>query len=153
MVSTKGRYALRVMIDLAQHAQEECISLRDIANRQQISVKYLEAVIAILNRAGMVKSRMGKNGGYQLSKSPGEYFIGEILRVTEGAIVPVSCLEGAVNTCERAAQCITLPMWTELGLLISDYLNHLTLEDLICGNVRRRLPVSKGYSGNREGTR
>lgn len=136
MVSTKGRYALRVMIDLAQHGGEQCISLRDIAGRQQISVKYLEAVMAILNRAGLVVSHMGKNGGYKLARRPDQYMVGEILRITEGVIAPVSCLECEDNKCERAQSCITLPMWRELKHLISDYLDHITLEDLIAGNVK-----------------
>lgn len=136
MVSTKGRYALRVMIDLAQHGGEQCISLRDIAGRQQISVKYLEAVMAILNRAGLVVSHMGKNGGYKLARRPDQYMVGEILRITEGVIAPVSCLECDDNKCERAQSCITLPMWRELKHLISDYLDHITLEDLIAGNVK-----------------
>lgn len=136
MVSTKGRYALRVMIDLAQHGGEQCISLRDIAGRQQISVKYLEAVMAILNRAGLVVSHMGKNGGYKLARRPDQYMVGEILQITEGVIAPVSCLECEDNKCERAQSCVTLPMWRELKHIISDYLDHITLEDLIAGNVK-----------------
>lgn len=136
MVSTKGRYALRVMIDLAQHGGEQCISLRDIAGRQQISVKYLEAVMAILNRAGLVVSHMGKNGGYKLARRPDQYKVGEILRITEGVIAPVSCLECEDNKCERAQSCTTLPMWRELKHIISDYLDNITLEDLIAGNVK-----------------
>ena len=102
IVSTKGRYALRVMIDLAQNDQGQWISLSDIAKRQQISVKYLEAVIAVLNRAGLVRSKMGKNGGYRLAKAPEEYVIGDILRLTEGGLAPVSCLESETNQCGRA---------------------------------------------------
>lgn len=136
MISTKGRYALRVMIDLAQNDCGKYISLTDIAKRQELSVKYLEAVIAILNRSGLLKSKMGKNGGYRLAKSPDKYCIGDILKLTEGGLAPVSCLECEENLCERAAQCITLPMWRELYGLISDYLDKLTLEDLILGNVK-----------------
>lgn len=138
MISTKGRYALRVLIDLAQNGQAQCVSLRDVAQRQQISVKYLEAVIAILNRSGLVISHMGKNGGYQLARQPEQYRIGEILRITEGDIAPVSCLECGDNTCDRAADCTTLPMWMELKRIISDYLDNMTLKDLIEGNVTQK---------------
>lgn len=136
MVSTKGRYALRVMIDLAQNNCGKYISLTDIAKRQEISVKYLEAVIAILNRSGLLLSKMGKNGGYRLAKSPDQYYIGDILKLTEGGFAPVSCLECRENPCVRAAECITLPMWQELYGLISGYLDKLTIEDLIHGNVK-----------------
>ena len=93
MISTKGRYALRIMLDLAQNGQKECVSLKEIAQRQEISVKYLEAVISSLNRAGFVISKMGKGGGYRLSREPGDYTVGEILRTTEGILAPVTCLK------------------------------------------------------------
>lgn len=137
IVSTKGRYALRVMIDLAQNDQGQWISLSDIAKRQQISVKYLEAVIAVLNRAGLVRSKMGKNGGYRLAKAPEEYVIGDILRLTEGCLAPVSCLESEINQCGRADSCLTLPVWQELDRLIGDYLDQITLADVLCGHVKR----------------
>ncbi len=137
IVSTKGRYALRVMIDLAQNDQGQWISLSDIAKRQQISVKYLEAVIAVLNRAGLVRSKMGKNGGYRLAKAPEEYVIGDILRLTEGCLAPVSCLESETNQCGRADSCLTLPVWQELDRLIGDYLDQITLADVLCGHVKR----------------
>lgn len=138
IVSTKGRYALRVMIDLAQNGQkEQWVSLSDIAKRQQISVKYLEAVIAVLNRAGLVRSKMGKNGGYRLVKAPEEYVIGDILRLTEGGLAPVSCLEGETNQCGRADSCLTLPLWQELDRLIGDYLDKITLADVLKGHVRK----------------
>ena len=137
IVSTKGRYALRVMIDLAQNDQGQWISLSDIAKRQQISVKYLEAVIAVLNRAGLVRSKMGKNGGYRLAKTPEEYVIGDILRLTEGCLAPVSCLESETNQCGRADSCLTLPVWQELDRLIGDYLDQITLADVLCGHVKR----------------
>ena len=135
MVSTKGRYALRVMLDLAANGKDTCVSLRDIANRQEISLKYLEAVIAILNRAGLVTSRMGKNGGYQLARPPKDYTIWEILKATEGALAPVSCLECDKNTCGRAKDCLTLPMWQELDHLISGYLRNITLDELSQGKI------------------
>lgn len=145
MISTRGRYALRIMLDLAESSDEKNISVKDIAGRQQISAKYLESVIAILNRAGLVVSKMGKNGGYRLAKKPEEYRIGDILRLTEGALAPVSCLECGQNMCMRAERCKTLPMWEELGRLINDYLDQLTLKDLIDGNVAKT-PIDKvGY--------
>ena len=136
MVSTKGRYALRIMIDLAKQEEEGNVPLSEIARRQEISVKYLEAVMAILNRAGLVVSRMGKNGGYRLTKPPAQYRVGEILRLTEGRLAPVHCLEDGEVNCSRSEGCVTLPMWKELDRLISEYLDHLTLEDLIQGNVK-----------------
>ena len=135
MISTRGRYALRVMLDLAQNLEKKNSSVKDIAARQQISAKYLESVIAILNKAGLVVSKMGKNGGYHLAKKPEEYCIGDILRLTEGRLVPVNCLQCCDNPCERAKDCITLPMWRELGKIVNHYLDHLTLKDLLEGNV------------------
>ena len=103
-VSTKGRYALRVMIDLAQHKDEGFISLKEIADRQEISMKYLEMIVGILNRAGYVQSLRGKSGGYRLSKNSDEYTIGAILKLTEGSMAPVSCLEKDADICKRAEE-------------------------------------------------
>ena len=133
-VSTKGRYALRVMIDLAQHRDEGCISLKEIAARQEISMKYLEMIVGILNRADYVQSLRGKSGGYRLSKNSGEYTIGAILKLTEGSMAPVSCLENGADICKRAEECITLPLWKGLDKVIDDYLESISLEDLIYGN-------------------
>lgn len=130
-VSTKGRYALRVMIDLAQHKNEGFISLKEIAARQEISMKYLEMIVGILNRADYVSSLRGKSGGYKLSKNASEYTIGAILKLTEGSMAPVSCLECGADVCERAAECITLPLWKGLDKVIDDYLESISLEDLI----------------------
>ncbi len=135
MISTKGRYALRIMLDLAQHKEKECVSLKEIALRQEISVKYLEAVISLLNKAGLVISRMGKGGGYRLSREPEKYTIGEILRTTEGILAPVACLKCERNTCARADSCLTLPMWRELNLLVNQYLDSISLQDLLMGDV------------------
>ena len=135
-VSTKGRYALRVMIDIAQHQEDGCVSLKGIAERQDVSVKYLEAIVSILNKAGLVVSHRGKEGGYKLSRVPEKYTINEILTLTEGSLAPVVCLENAEgNQCERAYGCITLPMWKKLDEVINDYLGNITLKDLIEGNV------------------
>lgn len=133
-VSTKGRYALRVMIDLAQHKDEGFISLKEIADRQEISMKYLEMIVGILNRAGYVQSLRGKSGGYRLSKNSDEYTIGAILKLTEGSMAPVSCLEKDADICKRAQKCITLPLWRGLDKVIDDYLENISLEDLIYGN-------------------
>ncbi|MBQ7241580.1 MAG: RrF2 family transcriptional regulator [Firmicutes bacterium] len=135
-VSTKGRYALRVMIDLAQNQDEGCVPLKGIAERQDVSVKYLEAIVSILNKAGLVVSYRGKEGGYKLSRAPEKYTVNEILTLTEGSLAPVVCLENSDGSrCERAYSCITLPMWRKLDEVINDYLGNITLQDLIDGNV------------------
>ncbi len=132
MISTKGRYALRVMIDLAEHNTGEFIPLTDIAKRQGISEKYLESIVSVLSKKGFVSSLRGKGGGYKLKRSPENYTIGSILKVTEGSLAPVACLDEPDNTCERASYCKTLPMWAELYNRINDYLESKTLLDLIC---------------------
>ncbi len=132
MISTKGRYALRIMLDLCEHFDEEgYTSLSKIAERQQISVKYLEAIVALLNRAGLVESLRGKEGGYKLTKKPGDYTVGSIIRLTEGSVAPVSCLECEKNNCERACRCLTLPMWAKLDGIVNEYLDGITLENLL----------------------
>ena len=130
MISTKGRYALRVMIELATRGEEEYIPLRDIAQRQEISEKYLEAILKILVRENMVVGLRGKGGGYQLSKKPSEYTVGSILKRTEGSLAPVACLGCGEDGCPRADQCATLPMWRELDALIDGFLEGITLEQL-----------------------
>ncbi len=130
-ISTKGRYALRVMIDLSQFTNNEYISLKEISERQEISLKYLESIIGMLCRAGFVLSLRGKCGGYKLARKPGEYTIGSILKLTEGSLAPVACLEGDINQCSRAINCITLPMWQKLDKIIDDYLESVTIEDLL----------------------
>ena len=135
-ISTKGRYALRVMIDLAQQPDDGYISLKGIAERQEISAKYLETIVAVLNKAGLLVSYRGKEGGYKLAKNPEEYTVNEILQLTEGSLAPVACLEGkSENVCERAYGCITLPMWKKLDDIINEYLDKITLNDLLEGNV------------------
>lgn len=135
IVSTKGRYALRVMIDLAQNGTDHVVSLKDIAQRQNISMKYLEMIVSLLNKGEMVISQRGKSGGYRLAKQPSEYTVGSILKLTEGTLAPVMCLEEGAKTCERAPQCVTLPLWKKLDTLIDGYLESVTLEDLLNGNV------------------
>ena len=131
MVSTKGRYALRVMIDLAEHNTRDYIPLADIAKRQEISEKYLESIVGILSKKGLVESLRGKGGGYRLNRSPEEYTVASILKVTEGSRAPVACLENEVNTCPRAAECRTIDMWTKLYKLIDDFFEGVTIADLI----------------------
>lgn len=130
-ISTKGRYALRVMLDLAEHKEDGYISLKDIAERQEVSMKYLEMIVAMLNRAGFVSSQRGKSGGYRLTRKPEEYTIGSILKMTEGSLAPVSCLDQGGESCSRAGTCITLPMWKKLDQLIDDYLEGITLSELL----------------------
>ena len=130
MISTKGRYALRVMVDLTEHNTDAYIPLKDIAKRQEISQKYLESIMTVLSKAGFVDALRGKGGGYRLNRSPNEYTVGSVLKLTEGTLAPVACLENEQNKCDRAANCRTLPMWTELDRLTSDYLEGITVGDL-----------------------
>lgn len=131
LVSTKGRYALRTMVDLAVHGDGEPVKIKDIASRQGISGKYLEQIIAILSRAGFVRSIRGNQGGYYLSRQAGEYTVGMILRVTEGNLAPVDCLSTGKNPCTRQEGCVTLRLWRELDTAISGVVDRYTLEDLV----------------------
>ncbi len=130
-ISTKGRYAIRVMLDLAEHNTGDYIPLMDIATRQEISEKYLEAIVALLSKNGLVNSLRGKGGGYRLVKEPENYTIYSILEVTEGALAPVTCLEDDPNRCERASICKTVKMWEDFHKLIKDYFNGISLQDLL----------------------
>ena len=130
-ISTKGRYALRLMIDLAQHDAGGYIPLRDISRRQEISAKYLEQIVVQLSRAGFVTSTRGAQGGYQLARHPSEYTVGDILRITEGSLAPVACLEHEPIDCARANECITLDFWRELYNVINQYVDSVTLDELV----------------------
>lgn len=130
-ISTKGRYALRLMLDLAIHDTGEPTRIRDIAARQEISEKYLEQIISTLNKAGFVRSIRGPQGGYHLVKKPEQYTVGMILRLTEGSLAPVACLEDEVNLCERQEGCVTLRLWQMLNQAISDVVDKVTLADLV----------------------
>lgn len=130
MISTKGRYALRTMVDIAQQKDEGFVSLRDIAQRQGISMKYLEQIVGQLTRAGLVKSSRGAQGGYRLARSPQEYTAGDILRVTEGELAPVACLAAGARTCERGEACATVEFWRGLQQVIETYLDGVTLAQL-----------------------
>lgn len=131
IVSTKGRYALRVMIDLAEHRSEKYVPLKEVAARQEISEKYLENILKVLVQNGFLEGLRGKGGGYRLTRAPDQYAVGEILRLTEGTLAPVTCLEGKENTCPRAGHCHTLPMWEKLDTIINDYLDSVSLADLL----------------------
>ncbi len=130
-ISTKGRYSLRMLLDLAMHQSEGYIALKEIAERQNISKKYLEQIVPLLNKSGLLKTNRGYQGGYMLSRPASKYTVGEILRLTEGSLAPISCLEGDFNDCTRQADCMTLPMWEGLYKVITDYLDNITLEDII----------------------
>ena len=131
LVSTKGRYALRTMVDLAIHGDGEPVKIKDIANRQGISGKYLEQIISILSRAGFVRSIRGNQGGYYLARPSSDYTVGSILRIPEGSLAPVDCLSGDKNPCTRQMDCVTLRLWRELDEAISGVVDKYTLEDLV----------------------
>ncbi len=130
-ISTKGRYALRLLLDLAEHAESNCVPLKDIAQRQGISKKYLEQIVTPLSKSGFLKANRGFQGGYSLAQAPENYTVGDILRVTEGSLVPVSCMEQDPNSCERCGECATLPVWQGLSRIIHEYLDGITLLDLL----------------------
>ncbi|MDK2967287.1 MULTISPECIES: Rrf2 family transcriptional regulator [Lacrimispora] len=133
--STKGRYALRMMIEFALRPGE-CTKINHVAERQDISDKYLEQIVTILSRAGFVKSRRGAQGGYYLTKDPSEYTVGMILRLAEGSLVPVSCMEEEVNSCSRADICASMIVWKKLDQAISDVVDSITLADLVTEQKR-----------------
>lgn len=130
-VSTRGRYALRLMIDLAEHGPGEVVPLKDISKRQDISTKYLEHIVTLLCKAGFLKSIRGSQGGYMLTKEPNKYTVGAILRVTEGSLSPVTCIEERPNQCERSNNCPTVDFWKGLNKVINDYADKITLTDLV----------------------
>ena len=131
MISTKGRYALRVMLDLAQHEGEGNIPLKDIAERQDISKKYLEVIVKDLVKGGMLNGVSGKGGGYSLCRKPDEYTVGEIVELMEGTLAPVSCLLSDAEDCPRADYCLTLPLWKEYYEMIHDFFYGKKLSDLL----------------------
>lgn len=131
IVSTKGRYALRVMIDLAEHRSEKYVPLKEVAARQEISEKYLENILKVLVQNGFLEGLRGKGGGYRLTMSPSEYTIGRILRLTETSLEPVGCIESGSTSCPKASECRTIGMWMKLGEIVNDYLDSITLADLL----------------------
>lgn len=130
MISTKGRYALRVMIDLAENNNGQYIPLKEIADRQGISEKYLESIISLLVKANFLSGLRGKGGGYKLTKQPYQYTVGSILRLTEDSLAPVACLQKKPNICQRASECSTLPMWEKLDKIIDDFFEGISIADL-----------------------
>ena len=141
-ITSKGHYALRVMLDLAQHRQEGYISLKTIAERQGYSMKYLEMIVGSLKRAGLVASTRGKEGGYRLVRDPEDYTIGEILRCIEDNLAPVSCIKAGDICCEHAGECMTVPMWKELDDITNAYLDGVSLQDLLTGEKWKK-PIDK----------
>lgn len=131
LVSTRGRYALRVMIDLAEHGDGKYIAMKSVAERQGISLKYLEKILRLLVSANLIEGVHGKGGGYRLTRPPQAYPVSEILQLTEGSLAPVACLECGAEACSRAAECRTLPLWTGLDRLVQGYLGQFTLADLM----------------------
>ncbi len=131
MISTRGRYALRVLIDLAENSDKGYVPMREVAQRQGISLKYLERIIPVLSKNGFIEGIQGKCGGYRLIKEPEECKIGDILRLTEGDLAPVACLESGAKPCERAYKCRTYPMWVEFYRIVNEYFDSKTLADVI----------------------
>lgn len=132
IISTRGRYALRVIIDLAEQSGKQYIPMKEVAGRQQISLKYLEQILPVLTKNNIIEGIHGKGGGYRLCRDPGNYTVGEILRLTEGDLAPVACLGGGKSEgCPRIAECRTLPMWTELDKLVNNFFDGITIADLM----------------------
>jgi len=130
-ISTKGRYALRMLLDLAEHKDEGFIALKDIAARQGISKKYLEQIVTLLNRSDMLRTNRGYQGGYMLARAPELYTVGQVLKITEGSLCPVACMEDEHNQCERNSFCQTLPVWKGLETVINEYLDNITLQTIL----------------------
>lgn len=130
-ISTKGRYALRMLLDLAEHTEQGYVPLKDIAERQDISKKYLEQIVGILNQSGILRTNRGYQGGYMLALPPEKCTVGQVLRITEGSLSSVSCLETESNLCERSGFCKTLPVWQGLNRVITEYLDGITLRDIL----------------------
>ena len=137
MISTKGRYALRVMVDLTQNGGgANFVSLKSVSERQEISQKYLEMIVSQLSRGGVLRSMRGKEGGYALARPADRISVGEVVRLTEGSLAPVSCLECGEPTCEKAADCLTLPIWSELDKMVNTYLDSISIQDVVDRNIR-----------------
>ena len=142
MISTRGRYALRMMLDLAANQGEGYVALKDVAARQGISKKYLEQIIPVLNRAGLLQTARGVQGGYRLTRRPEEYTLGDVLRATEATRASVACLEAGAESCPRQGDCLTYPVWLGLDKVVNDYLDSITLQDIL---DRRQNAVGNDY--------
>lgn len=135
LVSTRGRYAIRIMVELSSRKSEERVSLAELSEKQDISLKYAEAIVALLVKNKLLDGQRGKSGGYKLLKPASEIMIGEVLKLTEDSLAPVACLDCNPNQCEKASSCKTLPMWSKLNSLISDYLFSISIQDVLDGKV------------------
>ena len=131
MISTRGRYALRVMIDLAEHGGGDFVPMKEVAARQEISLKYIERIMPLLTKENLVDGLHGKGGGYRLCRPPEDYSVGEILRITEGELAPVACLERGAKPCPRAAECRTLPMWKKYYAMTNEFFDGISIADLM----------------------
>ena len=131
MISTRGRYALRVMIDLAEHGGGDFVPMKEVAARQEISLKYIERIMLLLTKENLVEGLHGKGGGYRLCRPPEDYSVGEILRITEGELAPVACLERGAKPCPRAAECRTLPMWKKYYAMTNEFFDGISIADLM----------------------
>ena len=131
MISTRGRYALRVMIDLAEHGGGAFVPMKEVAARQEISLKYIERIMPLLTKENLVEGLHGKGGGYRLCRPPEDYSVGEILRITEGELAPVACLERGAKPCPRAAECRTLPMWKKYYAMTNEFFDGISIADLM----------------------
>lgn len=131
MISTRGRYALRVLLDLAENQNDGYVAMKKVAERQDLSLKYIERIMPVLSKNNYVEGVHGKGGGYRLTKEPKDYKVGDILRLAEGDLAPVNCLGCDAKPCERADKCPTLPMWKEFHGMVNDYFDGITLEDLL----------------------
>lgn len=131
MISTRGRYALRVMIDIAEHSGGDFVPMKEVAARQEISLKYIERIMPLLTKENLVEGQHGKGGGYRLCRPPEDYSVGEILRATEGGLAPVACLECGTKPCSRAAECRTLPMWQKYYAMTNEFFDGISVADLM----------------------
>lgn len=131
MISTRGRYALRVMIDIAEHSGGDFVPIKEVAARQEISLKYIERIMPLLTKENLVEGQHGKGGGYRLCRPPEDYPVGEILRATEGELAPVACLECGAKPCSRAAECRTLPMWQKYYAMTNEFFDGISVADLM----------------------
>lgn len=131
LISTRGRYALRVLLDLAEHQGDGYIAMKNVAQRQELSLKYIEKIMPVLSKNSYVEGVHGKGGGYRLAKAPEDYKVGDILRLAEGDLAPVTCLSCNAPKCDRAETCPTLPMWTEFHNMVNNYFDGITLADLM----------------------
>lgn len=131
MISTRGRYALRVIIDLAEHGGGDFVPMKEVAARQEISLKYIERIMPLLTKENLVEGLHGKGGGYRLCRPPEDYSVGEILRITEGELAPVACLERGAKPCPRAAECRTLPMWKKYYAMTNEFFDGISIADLM----------------------